>query len=105
MYGANRVPAPDVPASAVDPLSATPPRATGIWVGDPRASPERQEPTLPDDPAWTNEKALEAVRGNLLVWLTACLVSPQLLKSCYSICHIEYLRPVHGALNVDKKIN
>ena len=37
--------------------------------------------------------------------LTPCLVPPQLLKSCYSICHIECLRPVHGALNVDEKKN
>jgi len=26
-------------------------------------------------------------------------------KSCYSICHIECLWPVHGALNVDEKKN
>ena len=27
------------------------------------------------------------------------------LFSCYSTCHIEYLRPVHGALNVDENKN
>ena len=37
--------------------------------------------------------------------LTPCLVGAQLPKSCYSICHIECLRPVHGALNVDEKKN
>ena len=34
-----------------------------------------------------------------------CLVPPQILKKCYSICHIECLRPVHGVLNVDEKKN
>ena len=29
--------------------------------------------------------------------------STQNFKKCYSICHIEYLRPMHGALNVDEK--
>ena len=29
--------------------------------------------------------------------------STQIPKKCYSTYHIEYLRPVHGALNVDKK--
>jgi len=33
------------------------------------------------------------------------LVPLQLLKSCYSTCHIECLRLVHGALNVDEKKN
>ena len=37
--------------------------------------------------------------------LSPCLVPPQNPKSCYSTCHIEYLRPVHGALNVDEKKN
>ena len=37
--------------------------------------------------------------------LSPCLVPPQLSKSCYSTCHIECLRPVHGALNIDKKKN
>ena len=37
--------------------------------------------------------------------LTACLVPPQFPKSCYNTCHIECLRPVHGALNVDEKKN
>ena len=40
---------------------------------------------------------------NLIGCLCPCLVPPQLPKSCYSICHIECLRPVHGALNVDEK--
>ena len=31
------------------------------------------------------------------------LVTPQILKKCYSTYHIECLRPVHRALNVDKK--
>ena len=35
--------------------------------------------------------------------LAAYLVPPQLPKSCYSTCHIEYLWPVHEALNVDEK--
>ena len=35
--------------------------------------------------------------------LTPCLVGPQSPKNCYSTCHIECLRPVHGALNVDEK--
>ena len=29
--------------------------------------------------------------------------SIQNLKKCYSTCHVECLRPVHGALNVDEK--
>ena len=32
-----------------------------------------------------------------------CLVPPQYPKKCYSTCHVEYLRPVHGVLNVDEK--
>ena len=43
--------------------------------------------------------------------LTAALVSTarikalarEIQKKCYSTYHIECLRPVHGALNVDKK--
>ena len=31
------------------------------------------------------------------------LVGPQNPKNYYSIYHIECLRPVHGALNVDEK--
>jgi len=34
-----------------------------------------------------------------------CLVEPQSLKSCYSTYHIEYLCPIHGALNVDENKN
>jgi len=34
-----------------------------------------------------------------------CLVGSQNPKSCYSICHIECLQSVHGALNVDEKKN
>ena len=41
----------------------------------------------------------------LKLGLTPCLVGPQSPKSCYSTCHIECLRPVHGALNVDEKKN
>ena len=37
--------------------------------------------------------------------VSPCLVGPQNPKSCYSICHIECLRPMHGALNVDEKKN
>ena len=36
---------------------------------------------------------------------TPCLVHPQYPKSCYSTCHIECLRLMHGALNVDEKKN
>ena len=35
--------------------------------------------------------------------LTPCLVPPQFPKSCYNTCHIECLRAVHGALNIDEK--
>ena len=35
--------------------------------------------------------------------MSACSVPPQNPKKCYSTCHIECLRPVHGALNVDEK--
>ena len=37
--------------------------------------------------------------------LCPCLVGPQIPKKCYSICHIECLRSVHEALNVDEKKN
>ena len=37
------------------------------------------------------------------VSFSPCLVGPQISKSCYSTCHIECLRPVHGALNVNEK--
>ena len=36
---------------------------------------------------------------------TPCLVHPQYPKSCYSTYHIECLRPMHGAFNVDEKKN
>ena len=32
-----------------------------------------------------------------------CLVGVQNPKKCYSTCHIECLRLMHGALNVDEK--
>ena len=35
--------------------------------------------------------------------VSACLVPPQIPKECYSICHIECLRSLHGSLNVDEK--
>ena len=35
--------------------------------------------------------------------VSACSVPTQNPKKCYSTCHIECLRPVHGALNVDEK--
>ena len=38
------------------------------------------------------------------VWvISACSVPPQNFKKCYSTYHIECLRLVHGALNVDEK--
>ena len=37
------------------------------------------------------------------VKVSPCLVGTQILKSCYSTCHIECLLFVHGALNVDEK--
>ena len=36
-------------------------------------------------------------------FLSPCLVWTQIPKKCYSSYHIEYLRYVHGALNVDEK--
>ena len=41
----------------------------------------------------------------LLNNLSPCLVATQFPKSCYSTCHIECLRSMHGALNVDEKKN
>ena len=44
----------------------------------------------------------------LLNWYlkcSPCLVATQFLNSCYSTCHIECLRPMYGALNVDEKKN
>ena len=37
------------------------------------------------------------------VWVTPCLVGAQLPKGCYSTCHIECLRSMHRALNIDEK--
>ena len=46
-------------------------------------------------------KVLPLNRDKMLV--RPCLVPPQIPKKCYSTYHIECLRPVHGALNVDEK--
>ena len=55
-----------------------------------------------------SSKFLDGVRfmdASRALLLSACLIPPQFPKSCYSTCHIECLRPMHGALNVDEKIN
>ena len=44
---------------------------------------------------------MKFIKASLIV--SACSVPPQIPKKCYSIYHIECLRPVHGALNVDEK--
>ena len=40
-----------------------------------------------------------------VVVFSPCLVATQIPKSSYSTCHIECLRSMHGALNVDEKKN
>ena len=47
--------------------------------------------------------ATVALFGNLVFELSPCLVGLQNPKKCYSTCHIECLRFMHGALNVDEK--
>ena len=53
----------------------------------------------------------EAKRAELRKqWFKIHEISPGLVgvqnpKKCYSICHIECLRLMHGALNVDEKKN
>ena len=44
-----------------------------------------------------NWKLIGGGARKLKTRITPCLVGAQLPKSCYSTCHIECLRPVHGA--------
>ena len=50
-------------------------------------------------------RACSALQEWDVEWLGNKPVFPQLPKSCYSTCHIECLRSVHGAVNVDEKKN
>ena len=45
------------------------------------------------------------LKSTRVMSFTPCLVKVQNLKSCYSTCDIECLRPMYGALNVDEKKN
>ena len=68
------------------------PRLLATIFGRPHSSTEHQTTTVSDTSTSSGP-------------FSPRLVSPQLPKSCYSTCHIECLRPVHGALNVDEKKN
>ena len=47
----------------------------------------------------------KAKKVGQVTYFSPCLVLPQFSKNCYSTYHIECLRPVHRALNVDEKKN